>query len=564
LKLKIFIASLLLSPSALAFYSKDHIPLDGFGHDNHELLTRRSINNLITICPDVNSYSTPIIDGASTEGLFGIGAHKSVDNSVSYWRGNESLWESNVIKEYLSFNFLNAYKRLGYVAHLTQDIFVPAHQKTVFHGLPVKYISAPGGNELNPPTVFSHSDRFEVLASQSDNDQIPPSASIEQAVLDPEKNCMSKFWLSDNDDSDLEVGGWGSYGRSVTELCDLPDTASGEDWFADPKYSSLVIYGQRVVDGQLYLARMATESTLERISKQLPPLVRNLQVTGCTAGVTSGVSISFDILENRTPDIIYTINLLQKNGGQVGQILTDATGLNFGSFQLPYAAHFSGIKWDGTINGQRIADGDYVIDVRATDADGNTTPDDVNIDGIPENDTIFSCSISQCSASGDTIEPTVSLNPSLPCLASGSVTLTGHASDNCSLKNVMVNGQSVSIGEKGGDFSVTLNLPEGESTVTAVASDAAGNTAQTSVNVNVDSTAPKVVSKTPEGGPVALSAGVSVTYDEDITEGEITIDGVSGTSVRRGRTLTFQHAKLAEDHTYTVRVTGVKDARVSL
>jgi hypothetical protein len=63
---------------------------------------------------------------------------------------------------------------------------------------------------------------------------------------------------------------------------------------------------------------------------------------------------------------------------------------------------------------------------------------------------------------------------------------------------------------------------------------------------------------------VALSAGVSVTYDEDITEGEITIDGVSGTSVRRGRTLTFQHAKLAEDHTYTVRVTGVKDARVSL
>jgi hypothetical protein len=111
-----------------------------------------------------------------------------------------------------------------------------------------------------------------------------------------------------------------------------------------------------------------------------------------------------------------------------------------------------------------------------------------------------------CGADKDKTNPTITL-ASKPGCFNNTVEFTGSASDNCSLQSVTVNGQSVSIGEKGGDFSVTLNLPEGESTVTAVASDAAGNTAQTSVNVNVDSTAPKVVSKTPEGGPVALSAG---------------------------------------------------------
>ena len=140
---------------------------------------------------------------------------------------------------------------------------------------------------------------------------------------------------------------------------------------------------------QLAVAGAVTVSVLESASKRLPPLVQNLAVsrTPAKAGEEkAGYRLKFNIHENRSPDITYTVTVY-RDGAAVGTAVTGAASL----FPPKNGALlFSGAVtayWAGVADFNPLPAGNYTLDVRVTDADGNITPDEVNTDDIRENDT---------------------------------------------------------------------------------------------------------------------------------------------------------------------------------
>lgn len=308
------------------FWSKD-FGFGVFGGDNHEIVTRNAIRELGGLYPDIFLFESEILSGASNEGIGHLGSHTdTVDRRTKYWFGNERAWRDNLFNVYNRLQFDGTYERLGFYVHLLQDFQVPAHQKVVFHGPAGAYQLSPNdstvisGSGTRYDSLLGHIDSFEAFASNNHQDNTPPDTSFDLTILDPKTNCQSKFWLGDGEDGDPNFGGNGAYGRSMDPNCETPSTATGEDWFADKSYSNLQILARRISHGQLYLARAVTIIALNEISKSLPPLVRNMTITGCPVNDSRPMLISFDILENRTPNVTYSVNVTKRDGTPVGDI----------------------------------------------------------------------------------------------------------------------------------------------------------------------------------------------------------------------------------------------------
>ncbi|MEO8584733.1 MAG: Ig-like domain-containing protein, partial [Acidobacteriota bacterium] len=110
----------------------------------------------------------------------------------------------------------------------------------------------------------------------------------------------------------------------------------------------------------------------------------------------------------------------------------------------------------------------------------------------------------------DTQAPAVTItSPALNAqLAASGVTVTGAVAD-AHLAGVTVNGVAAAV--SGGAFTVTLTLPEGDTTLVARATDTLGNAGNSAgVSVTVDTIAP-VVSIDPPADPLTGSAFVTVT-----------------------------------------------------
>jgi hypothetical protein len=104
------------------------------------------------------------------------------------------------------------------------------------------------------------------------------------------------------------------------------------------------------------------------------------------AEAKTGFQIKFNIYENRSPNVTYTVSVYQ-DGLFVGTAVTGAAslfppkdgGLLFSGAMTAF--------WAGVADFKPLPAGNYTLDVRVTDADGNVTPDEVNTDDIPGNDT---------------------------------------------------------------------------------------------------------------------------------------------------------------------------------
>ncbi len=167
-----------------------------------------------------------------------------------------------------------------------------------------------------------------------------------------------------------------------------------------------------------------------------------------------------------------------------------------------------------------LADGTYTFTVTATDAAGLTTT-------VARTITV------------DTTAPALHLaSPSTGLLTRDPVVLvSGTTEPNAT---VVVNGVDAAVSPSG-QFSVEIGLQEGTNAITATATDAAGNQAQTSVSVTLDTTPPAIAITSP-----GADANVSVPT--------VTITGTAepGASV------------LVNGHPVTVDSSGSFSAQISL
>ena len=129
---------------------------------------------------------------------------------------------------------------------------------------------------------------------------------------------------------------------------------------------------------QLTIAGATTVAVLKSASRHLPPLVSNLSVAvnGRTAAVR------FTALDNNSRGLGYSISIT-RGGERQGAPLTGIAALK--DPVAPELIPASDVAV--TLNLSYLPAGDYTLNVRLTDKDGNTTPDEVNSDDIPQNDT---------------------------------------------------------------------------------------------------------------------------------------------------------------------------------
>jgi|GEM_PF-2123707 len=102
------------------------------------------------------------------------------------------------------------------------------------------------------------------------------------------------------------------------------------------------------------------------------------------------------------------------------------------------------------------------------------------------------------------------------------------------------------------------DLADGLHTFALRAIDVAGNIAELSVSFTIDTTAPTVVNKSPEGDGVDLDAEITVEFSEAIDQSSVEmLAGTAGTIIWEGNTLTFvPTAKRSAGTTYTVVING--------
>ena len=236
------------------------------------------------------------------------------------------------------------------------------------------------------------------------------------------------------------------------------------------------------------------------------------------------------------------------------QFLLDGVNLGAEDTASPYAISWNSI---GTANGT------HSLGARARDGAGNTTTAAVTV-----------------TVNNDTTPPTVSITaPANGATVSGTVTVNASAADNVAVAGVQfkLDGANFGAEDTASPYSIswdTTTATNASHTLTAVARDAAGNTATAAATVtvnNADGTPPTVSGTTPAAGATGVGTAslVTATFSEPINAATLTTSTfvlrdpsnaivtatVSYDAPTRVATLT-PAAALSVAKTYTATITG--------
>ncbi|MEE8575039.1 MAG: Ig-like domain-containing protein, partial [Thermodesulfobacteriota bacterium] len=162
-----------------------------------------------------------------------------------------------------------------------------------------------------------------------------------------------------------------------------------------------------------------------------------------------------------------------------------------------------------TTSGIALVDGSNTITIAATDDAGN------------ESTTLVAVTYQS-----DSTAPVVSIDAPADgsTVASGPVTVSGTVDDDSA--TVDVNGISATV--SAGAFTATgVTLAEGANTITATATDVAGNSSSALVSVSLDSTAPVVSIDSPSHGSAFASGPITVTGSIDDNSASVNVNGIS-------------------------------------
>ena len=261
----------------------------------------------------------------------------------------------------------------------------------------------------------------------------------------------------------------------------------------------------------------------------------NVTVQNQAAGDTTPPAVSITAPANGAT-VSATINVSAGASDNVGvagvQFLLDGANLGAEDTSSPYS-----VSWNTTA----ASNGSHTLVARARDAAGNTQTSSVTV--------------TVQNQAADTTVPTVALSaPASGATVSGTVAISATASDNVGVAGVQfrVDGVNVGAEDTTSPYSISWNtaaIANGNHTLTAVARDAAGNTATASRSVTVSNAQPV------PGGLVAAYAfnesGGTSTADSSSTGNAATLRGAATWAAGRfGASLSTPGASYAEapDH----------------
>ncbi|MFH0875828.1 MAG: hypothetical protein V1859_07865, partial [archaeon] len=332
-------------------------------NSTHHKLTDSARNILDTTYPDVTTKFGGDVSNWTSGSTDDTRAHEG--NSLANG-GPIGDWWDKAQEEYKKGNFASgdwsAYYYVGLMMHLIEDQGVPAHAYDIPHG------------------TLGHMDNMEQLAYYNyvpnitgivnANSPISNYSSMQSYTLSAtSNNYWRQYWNQGN-------YGW----ENGTDVFPTTWESAGES--------------ERNLTRQLLgMAVGYTAGALVAVSKSLPPLIKDLTISGSPSdspgiNTQTGNQISFMISENRKPNVKIFITVDSPSGQPI--ISSEyGTGKSFdlsSGTDLPYEGTHS-VNWDGKLaNGQYPSDGQHTLYVRVQDDDGNMSEDTLHpfiIDTVP-------------------------------------------------------------------------------------------------------------------------------------------------------------------------------------
>jgi hypothetical protein len=379
-----------------------------FAESTHHKVTSGAMNSILLLNEQYRDVATAY-SGAIANWTSGVeDDQRAHANNSDRNDGPAARWWQYALDQYrllkfggsgdpLSASKPGAYYYAALIAHLTEDMGVPAHAYNIPHG------SAGAMDNMEQIAHWNYS---------SANPTIQPR--------DPGKSIIRNFSdLRDFTINRTSTADWRSYYNN-DGTCDyyygepeepmLRGFYSGSCGATDSFHSTWLRSStdQRVTISELLGgAGGYAGGALMAFSRSLPPLVRGLEISGDAQPEplidnANGTNISFTILENRMPDVRCSVTVQNPITQQtwfvnVNGIVMDNVALNLGAGNdLPYEFTVRLNGWRGQVDsGAILPDGHYSLKVEVTDHDGNevnrTFLDqglDINGDETPENDTL--------------------------------------------------------------------------------------------------------------------------------------------------------------------------------
>jgi hypothetical protein len=304
---------------------------------------------------DESGHPNDTMDGGDVKGL---------------WAGVEGWTKGGVLQNYGNFNFHQAYERLGTICHLTQDQSVPTHVANIKHGISDSFEGF-YDNTVKIPSIRYAADLepyayYQVLQDET-RVKLP-------GWTDPETNLP--YWVAAPDapalGQDSTFGPRGHYGgRKNRDRYAVPPQNNFSDGNNDNTWTSA---HPEIRLQQLTAAGEATIRVLQSASKRLPPLVKDLSVSSTTADRGNSVALlHFTALDNRSARLAYAVNIYRDGvllgvgaAGEFPLEVRDDTGI--------MRKEEVSTAWTGSLEGSRLPAGNYTLELRLTDTDGNTNP----------------------------------------------------------------------------------------------------------------------------------------------------------------------------------------------
>ena len=313
----------------------------------HNRITTRAVELLrgVTDYPDIDRFGDTII-GATSGPTDDKTAHgwdpndSSTEDAGRFNGGNFNEWwrksKDDLYKNSKFDGDLNAYYRIGSMAHLVEDQAVPAHAANIIHGIALpdnpdgleywtdSYWQGPGTNiiaaySVKDPIVYYY-DESNKGASILINTQKKLSAWTWPGGIQFPVNTTywtkRPYW-SKNENAQyayvgqafngdlanpMAPGGWGEYGGTA-----------GQDFYTYGPIPGLPLTAASgIAHEQLDMATTYAAGMLMAVSKSLPPLVQSPSLNsapGAIVAINPGQNntINFTLLDNRTSIVTYRL-----------------------------------------------------------------------------------------------------------------------------------------------------------------------------------------------------------------------------------------------------------------